>query len=464
MVAFFTDLRQAGKSLLKSPRFALVAVLTLGLSLAANTTVFAWVDTILLRPIQGTDAPERLAALEGVSPEGSRLGQLTHPDFRAFQRQMTTAEGVVATHVGFFTIGPAEQSRRVLGQVVSANYFSVLGVRPHAGQLFSHEIDQDAPGAHPVAVISHRLWKTYFRSNPEVIGQSIRVNGHSYRVMGIAAKDFRGTFSGAAFDVWIPLSEIIQTGTLNTWAAADWNARFLDVLIKRKPGVSIEQARAEARAIAARTAAAHPDTHRGVSASVLPLWKVSYGLQSSLGKPLRILMAVCLLVLLIACANVANLLMAKSVGRHKEFGIRVALGAGRAPLYRQLLAEASVLSLTAAAGGLALSQWIGEWMVYAMPALDAPVRSAIEPILQTKLSWTVLLFVAGATVLTSLFAAILPAVYAGKVDVFEMLKEGGRGGGSGHKQHRARNVLVIAEVALAALALVGAGLAQLPQQ
>ena len=148
-------------------------------------------------------------------------------------------------------------------------------------------------------------------------------------MVGVARPDFGGTIGGAALDVWVPLSMIIQTGTLNTWAASDRNARFLDVIVRVKPGVTIEQARDEARAVAARVAAAHPDTHRGVGASMVPIWRASYGLQSNLRDPLRILMAVCILVLLIACANVANLLMARSVSRQKEFGIRMALGADR---------------------------------------------------------------------------------------------------------------------------------------
>jgi predicted permease len=459
MTSFLGDMRLAVKALRKSPGFALVAVSTLGLGIAANTTVFGWVDTVLLRPIRGVEAAERLSVLEAVSPEGSRIGQTTHPDFREYQRQMTTAEGVVATHIGFFTLGPADQSRRVMGQVVSANYFPVLGVKAHLGRLFTADMDEDSPGAYPVAVVSHRFWRSYYREDPAAVGQTLRINGHPYTVMGVADKEFGGTFAGATFDVWVPLSRIIQTGTLNTWAVSDWNGRFLDVVVKRKPGVSVEQAREEARAIAARISAAHPDTHRGVGATVLPMWKANYGLHASLGKPLRILMIVCLLVMMIACANVANLLMAKSVSRQREFGIRIALGAGRAPLYRQLLAEAGVLAATGAAAGLALSQWMGEWLVYALPAFEAPVQTVIEPLLQPQLNGLTLLFVGAATALTTMFAALLPAIHAGRVDVNETLKEGGRSGGSGQQSHRARSALVVAEVALSAFALVGAGLA-----
>ncbi len=252
---------------------------------------------------------------------------------------------------------------------------------------------------------------------------------------------------------------IIQTGTLNTWAASDRNARFLDVIVRLKPGVRIEQAREEAQAVAARIAAAYPDTHQGIGASLVPMWQASYGLQASLGKPLRILMAVCILVLLIACANVATLLMARSVSRQKEFGIRTALGAGRGQLVRQLLTEAMVLAGAGALAGVLLAQWMGESLLYVLPAFDSPVRGAIEPLLNPAPSGTVLLFTALIATGAALVSAIMPALYAGRVGMSETLKEGGRSGTSGVRSHRARGALVIAEVALAAMALIGAGLA-----
>jgi len=453
------DLRLALRVLRNSPGFAAVAVITLGLGIAANTTVFGWVDTVLLRPIPGVSNAHELAALEGVAPDGGRLGQFPHPDFRDFQRQMTQVSGVVASHIAFFTIGPPDYPQRVLGQVVSANFFSVLGAKPFLGRMLLPEEDRDTQGAFPYAVISHRLWRTYFRGDAGVVGQTVRINGHQYTVVGVAGPDFAGTYGGAALDVWVPLSMIIQTGTLNTWAASDRNARFLDVIVRLKPGVRIEQAREEARAVAAWIAAAYPDTHRGIRASLVPIWQASYGLQSTLRNPLRILMAVCALVLLIACANVANLLMARSVSRQREFGIRIALGASRGQLVRQLLTEVMVLAGAGALAGVLLAQWMGESLLYVFPALDSPVRAAIEPLLHPKPSGTVWLFTALIAVGAALLSTIMPALYAGRLDVNETLKEGGRSGTSGARSHRARGALVTTEVALAAMALIGAGLA-----
>src|SRR5208337_3956467 len=297
MANILSDLRFAWRVLRKSPGFVAVAVVTLGLGIAASTTVFSWIDTVLLRPITGVRNAHELVALEGIAPDGARLGQLTHPDFRAFQRGLTAASGVIASHTSFFTIGSNDHPGRAMGEVVSANFFTVLGVKPFLGRLFLPEEDRDVPGASPIVV-----------------------NGHPLTVVGVTAPDFRGTYGGAAFDVWVPLSMILEMGALNTWAADDWNARFLDVIVRLKPGLAIEQAREEARVIAARIAADHPDTHKGIGAWMVPMWRASYGLQASLRDSLYLLTAVCVLVLLICCANVANLLMARAVSRQREFG------------------------------------------------------------------------------------------------------------------------------------------------
>lgn len=453
------DLRFAFRVLRNSPGFAAVAVITLALGIAANTTVFGWVDTVLLRPVPGVPDAHELAALEGISPDGARLGQFPHPDFRDFQRQMTLVSGVVASHIAFFTIGPPDHPQRVMGQVVSANFFAVLGVKPFLGRMLSPQEDQDTQGAFPYAVISHRLWRTYFRADAGAVGRAVRINGHPYSVVGVAPPDFGGTLGGVALDVWVPLSMIIQTGTLNTWAASDRNARFLDVIVRLKPGVTIEQARQEARAVAARIAAAYPDTHKGIGASLVPMWQASYGLQSALRNPLRILMAVCALVLVIACANVTNLLMARSVGRQREFGIRIALGGSRRRLVWQVLAEVMVLAGAGAFVGILLAQWLGESLSYVLPALDLPIRSAIEPLLHPKASAAVALFTALAAIGAALLSTIMPALYMGRLNVNEALQEGGRGRTSGARSHQARGAVVIAEVALAAMALIGAGLA-----
>ncbi len=459
MANMLRDLRFAWRVLRNSPGFVAVAVITLGLGIAASTTVFGWIDTVLLRPIPGVRNAQELVALDGIAPDGGRLGTCTHPEFRAFQQHMTLASGVVASHTSFFTIGSADHPQRALGQVVSANFFAVLGVQPFLGRMFLPQEDRDDPGAHPIAVISHRLWRTQFGEDLGVVGRAVRINGHMLTIVGVAPPDFRGTLGGVALDVWVPLSMILQMGALNTWAADDWNARFLDIIVRLKPGVSIEQAREEARSVAVWIAAAHPDTHKGIGAWLIPLWRSSDGFQENLRDPLCLLMVVCVLVLLIVCANVANLLMARSVSRQREFGVRMALGAGLGRIVRQLLAEVLMLAGAGAVAGILLASWLAKSLDRVFPSLESFIRAAIEPMLQVKPNVNVGGFIVLISLSVAVLSTIFPVLSISRLDINEVLKEGGRSGTSGARSHRARGALVMLEMALAALALCGAGLA-----
>ncbi len=453
------DLHMALRTQHKGLAFAATAVITLALGIAANSTVFGWIDVVLLRPIPGIVHPSRLFVLEAISPGGARMSQVTHPDFRDFQNNLTLADGVTATHVTFFSLGDGDRKQRALGQVVSANFFTVLGVKPFLGRLLLPAEDRDDRAAYPIAVISHRLWRTYFRSDPRVVGRPFRINGRKLTIVGVASPDFRGTVGGASLDIWVPLSMIVEMGGLNTWAAVDRNARFLDVLVRLKPGVSLEEARAEVSGESVRIATAYPRTHRGIGASLAPIWRATYGLQASLLNPLRLLMLVCGLVLLIACANVSSLLMAHSVTRQREFGIRLALGASGARVMRQLLAEVLVLAGIAALLGILAAQWMQDSLQHVLPAVDPLIRAAMDPLLHPEPSTLILAFTVLISVGAGVLAAMLPAAFVARVNVFGALREGGRGATIGARSHRARETLVVAEVALAAVALVGAGLA-----
>lgn len=453
------ELKLAFRSLRSNPGYAVTAIATLALGIAATTTVFGWIDTTLLHPITGVRAPRELGALEAVSRTGERLKGLTQPDFRDFQRELTLASGVTAYHMSFFTIGPEDHPKRVMGQVVSANFFAVLGVNPFLGRTLTVAEDVDESGANPVAVISHRLWRGYFASNPKVVGSTVRLNGRMITIVGVTPPDFRGTITGLATDVWTPLSMATQMGALNTWAGKDRNARFLILMVRMKPGVTLRQITAQAQAVAARMAAAYPDTHRGVGAEVVSLADMEAGIQKTLGRPLKLLMAVCILVLLIACSNVANLLLTRSLTRRKEFGVRVAMGAGRSSLIRLLVAEVAPLGAAGALAGALLAQWGGDAMGYLFPVLDATLVAAAEPVLRPQLSPMTLLFCALVSAAAALGSVITPVLAAARMDIQHMLVEGGRSGMQGPGTHRVRSALVIAEVSLAALALVGAGAA-----
>lgn len=456
MGAILQDLRFAIRFLRHNQGFAAVAVLTLGLGIAANTTVFSWVDSVLLQPVPGVRNAPELVALEEIEQAGGSSA-CPHPDFRDFQRDLTLVSGVTAVHFAPFTIGRGENARRVFGQMVSANFFQVLGVQPFLGRTFSSQEDRDAPGAFPLAVISYRLWRSHFQADPGVVGRAVRINGHQLTIVGVAPPDFHGTMGGLALDLWVPLSMILEMGSLNTWAADDRNARFLDVIVRLKPGVSIEQARAQVQAVASRIAKAFPQTHSGVTATLVPLWKAHAGAQSLLLNPLRILMAVCILVLLIACANVANLLLARAISRQREFGIRKAMGANRWRLMQQLLLEVLLLAGAGALVGIALARWLARSLVYLLPRTELPI-AVFEALGRSFLSWRVLGFTLLICVAAAVLSAMLPMLNSGRVPVHETLKEGGRSGTSGAHSHRARALLVVFEVALTAVALIGAGL------
>lgn len=454
------EFRFALRVIVKAPWFSAVAIATLALGMAANTTVFSWIDTHLRNRIPGIPRPAEIGVMEVKTPQGSVTGN-THPDFRDFQKNMTTVAGVTAMHVAFFTIGPEGETRRTVGQLVSANFFHVLGVRPYLGRLFLSEEDRDDTGAFPLAVISYRLWKDYFGGDPAVVGRNLRVNGRQLIVVGVTPPDFLGTLPGTSLDLWVPLSMNVQLGALNTWASSDWNARFLNVLVRLKPGYQFEQASAEAASISMRLAQEHPDTHRGFRAVVVPVDRSSYGFQETLRKPLLILMLVGSLVLVIACVNVANLLMARSVARQREFSIQMALGAERHRLIRQLLWEVLMLTGCAALVGILMAQWMSESLSYLVPPLESSIRHAVDPVFHPRLSVAVFGATALMVLAATLLSTLMPAWAMGRMDVNEALKRGGRSRSDGAQSHRMRASLVVLEVALASAALIGAGLAVL---
>ncbi len=453
MSGFVQDFRIGLRILRKNPAQTVTAVATLALGIASVVTVFGWVDTVLLRPLPGTAAPNELVAIEELSPAGQPLA-IAHPDFRDFQREADLLSGLAASHISVFTVGEGEGAQRAFGQIVSANFFNVLGVKPVVGRVFSNDEDRDIPGAHPYAVISHRLWQGRFDADPRIVGKPLRINGRQLTVVGVAPPDFPGSVTGLALDVWVPASLIDQMGGVGAWPVADRNAKPYSLIGRLKPGVRIEQAAAQARTIARRIAAAYPATHAGVSATALPIWKAHSGVQVVLLWPLRILAAVALLVLLIASANVANLLLARSVSREKEFGVRLALGANRLRLLRQAVAEALLLAAAGTAAGMLLTQWMGESLRVLLPPTDLPFTGFVK----AQINGPVIAFAALVCCATALLSGVVPGLHAARPDLACVLNEGGRNAAPGRRSHRARRFLVIGEVALASLALIVAGL------
>jgi predicted permease len=451
MWSLLQDLRFGTRLLRTHPGFAATAVLTLALGIAANATVFSWIDAILLRPIAGASDSHQLAALEGVSPTGEPLS-ISYADFRDYQRGLTAVSGIAATDFIPFSLGPAESAQHVWGEMVSTNYFRVLGVKPQVGRFFLPEEDRDTPGGFPLAVISDRLWRLRYHGDPRIAGRVERMNGHQIAILGVAPAAFHGTMTGLTLDVWMPLVMVQEMGGIARFSPGDRGTRFLRPVVRLRPGAGLAQARAEVAVMDRRLAVLAGRPNDGTTATLQPLWASHLGAQPLLLGPLRILMGACVLVLLIACANVANLLLARAVSRQKEFGIRLALGSGRGRLMRQLLAEVALVVGAAAVIGIWLTLWMGESLSYLLPRTELPV------VMGYGLNGHVLAFTIALCALSTVIAAALPAIYSTRTDLNEALKEGGRSGSHGTRSHRARTLLVVGEVALTAVALIGAGL------
>jgi predicted permease len=445
------DVRFGLRMLKSSPGFTAVAVLTLALGIAVNSTVFSWIDAVLLRPFPGVHDLRDLALIETVTPSGEFLST-SYTDYRDYRDNLKQVSGVAIGRFTPLSVGDKGRTERAWAELVSANYFDVLQVKPVLGRTFLPEEGRDREGGYPVAVISYRMWQHRFRGDPKVLGRTIRLNRHDLTVVGVAPPEFRGSIGGVVLDIWMPVTMATAMGTGNGTLHYRGTRDITSMIVRLKPGVTIEQAGAEVAAVARRLSAMYPDTNRGVDARVVPVWQGHLGAQGMLLKPLRILMAVCLLLLLIVCANVANLLLARAVSRRKEFGIRLALGAQRGRLGRQFLTETLLLAGAGAVLGVLLVMWMGQSLVSLMPAMDIPFDFGGGLNLPT-LGFTVVI-VAVAT----LVSGTVPALLSARADLNETLKEGGRGGGAGTQSHRLRGLLVMAEVALAMVALIGAGL------
>jgi len=452
MRSVYRDVCYGLRLLARSPAFALIAVTTLAVGIAANTTVFGWIDSILLRPLPGTRTGERLVVFESIDP--TREGfNISYPDFRDFRDSLELSSVAVSQFPNVFNLGEGERARRVWAELVSWSYFEVLGVQPLIGRFFTSREQSDATAASPIAIVSERLWRDHLGADPDVVGRVVRLNHHSLTVVGVAPAAFRGTVRGMMFDVWVPLTLGPQLGRFDDSVLENRRARRLNAVARLAPGVTIEDARAEVTSVADRLARAYPDTNAGFGATLVWEWDAHASVQPFLRWPLQVLMATCALVLLIACANVANLLVARAIARQQETSIRLVLGASRSRLLRQMLTESGVLLALGALVGVPLAAWVGRGLSYLAP------RTIGYPFaIESGTSARVLAFAVLLSAVSALLAGSTPALQAMRSDVNDALNEGGRTGGAGARSHRLRAGLVVFEVALAFVALVGAAL------
>jgi putative ABC transport system permease protein len=420
----------------KHPAFTLVAVLTLALGIGANTAVFSVVNTVLMRPLPYTDAERIVVAFEKRPKQNRLKNEVTAAEFFEWRNNATSFESVAANSMEEFTLTGVEASAVMIGRRVSQQFFGVMGRQPMLGRVFTAAEDQ--PGGEKTAIISHALWQRQFGGSPDALGKTVLLNSQSYAVVGVMPSDF-----DRPSEVWVPLA-------LDEAKARAVNNHYLYVTTRLKPGVTLAQAQVEMDTIASRIEQAAPATNTGHGVNLVPLREQLIG---SVRPTLLILLGVVGLVLLIACANLANLLLARNTARQKELALRAALGASRPRLIRQLLTESVVLSLLGGGAGLLVAVWVVKGVLAKLNG-----RIPIPRLDEVQTDSRVLLFAFGVSLATGVFFGLLPALRASKTDLQEMLKEGGRGGTGGARASRMRGLLVVSEVALALMLLIGAGL------
>jgi predicted permease len=445
------DLRFGLRILRRSPGFSALAILCLTLGIGANAAVFSWVEGILFRPYPAVSHQERLLAVGGTERDEPRGTPLSWPDFADLQRSSTLFETLFVSKITGTTLSIGDRAERTTGSIVSANYFDAIGVHPILGRGFERGEDIGR-SAHPVTVISYQLWQGRFKGDPQIIGKTQRLNGVVHTIVGVAPEGFYGTFVGWAMQFWVPASmeEIFEAGG---YKLEDRGARWIEAYARLKPGVTREQAQQETSAVAKRLEADYPDTNRGRSMQLWPLWQTPFNNASTLLPTLEIMLAVVFCVLLIACANVGNLLLVRSFARRHEMTVRLAIGASRGRLLKQLLTEGVILSAFGAVGGLLVAHWCRHALVLLFPA-----RGGVSMHLPGEIDWRVLAVSAGVCLVATLVVGLVPAMQSGQLDLAGALKSDSAGVVGGRGRGWVRSGLVVVQVSLSFVLLVGAGL------
>jgi putative ABC transport system permease protein len=437
------DLRYGTRMMLKTPVFTFIAVITLALGIGANTAIFSVVNAVLLRQLPFENS-ERLMMLwgqnAGVNADKIPLSYLNFTDYKKHAQAFEYVAAYKTTETGLTSIDSEAESLR--GSLVSADLFPLLGVRPALGRVFSPEEDQ--PSSAPVVVLSDSLWQRRFASDPQIVGRQVTLGDRSTTVLGVMPPGFEFPVEEDKSEYWMPVASDPGGAQL----LSDRRSKFLMVIARLKPVARLEQAGAEMEVIARRLEAQYPDANTGWRVRLVPLQEDVVG---SIRPALLILLGAVALVLLIACANVANLLLARAGARGREMAIRHALGAGRARIVRQLLTESLLLSLIGGALGLLLAKWLVDLIVAAGPA-------NLPRLTDVNLDASVLGFTLAVSILTGIVFGLAPALQASGTALIESLKAGGRGSTAGARRYRLRGLLVVSEVALSLVLLTGAGL------
>lgn len=448
---FFQDLRYGFRQLRRTPGFSTLAILCLTLGIGANAAVFSWLEGILFRPYPAVAHQERLFAIAETVQGESSLGLLSWPDFLDLQRNCTLCEDSFVSKITGSTLNVGDHAEVTTGSVVSANYFDAIGVHPILGRGFDRDADVGS-NSHPDVVISYQLWRSRFNSDPQILGKIQRLNNVPHTIIGVAPEGFYGTFVGRAIQFWVPAS-MEETFSRGGYKLEDRGARWVESYVRLKPGVTRAQAQQQMSAIAARLQQDYPATNRGRSLGLWALWQTPFNHAGELLPTLEVMVAVVAFVLLIACANVGNLLLVRCFNRRHEMSIRLAIGASRGRLIRQLLAEGFILSALGTTGG-----FLAAYLCRHLLALLLPARSGAELYLPGTIDSRVMALSIGVSLAVTLIVGFIPAFQTRNLDLCEPLKTESSSVVGAHKRASLRSGLVVFQISLSFVLLVGAAL------
>jgi predicted permease len=448
---FVEDLRYGLRQLRRNPGFSALALLCLILGIGANAAVFSWLEGVLFRPYPMVAHQERLVALAGTSRGESGATEIAWPDLLVVRESCTQCEAVFVSKITSSTLNIGARAEVTVGSIVSANYFEAIGVRPVLGRGFepSEEIGSNA---HPVVVISDQLWRRRFHGDPNIIGKVQRLNNVPHTIIGVAPAGFYGTFVGWAMQFWVPAS-MEETFESGGYKLEDRGARWVEAYARLKPGVTRAQAQEEVSAIAVRLEREYPATNRGRGMRLWPLWATPFNNAGTLLPTLEIMIVVVAFVLLIACANVANLLLVRSFGRRQEMTVRLALGASRVRLLKQLLTETLILAALGTGGGLLVA-----WLSRHALVLLLPARSGVSMYLPGEIDWRVMMLNAGICLAVTLMVGLVPALQTRELQLADALRSEASAVVGARGRAWMRSGMIVLQVALSFILLVGAAL------
>jgi len=442
------DLRYGWRLMVRKPGITAIAVLTLGLGIGANATVYSWIESGLRRPLPGVVDPDRVVVLDGITGTRDTIA-LSYPDFVDYRAHRPAGvDDLIAYTIVPMSLRIGDESQRVWGQLVSGNYFEMLGVRAGLGRTFAPEEDR-TPEKYPVVVLSHRFWERHFDSDRNVLGRVVTLNSHAFTVIGVADAAFRGSEPYLSMDLWVPM--MMQPTAMAGDRLSARGATFLQTMVRLKPDATLARVQADLDVIGRNLAATYAED-RDRSVRLYKMWQAP-GRSGAVTLPsLTVLMAFAAVVLLIACANVANLLLARAVNRQRETGVRLALGASRRRLVQQLLTESALLAAVGGLAGVVIAFWTTKLLSTLVPPMPIPI--VFEP----SVTAPVLAFTLLATALSALAFGLAPALQHSASSMLSALKASAASVTASPSRARMRRVLVVAQVAASIVLLVSASL------